>query len=122
MHQPEPPPPDGLLPLAATALDLHRATCTGPFLAGPDDLDALHDLGCALLRLLDVHAERATPIREAAAPLREARLRAWQLTDLLHRAAHAAPGPRPAPTHLCRRHHGAVRLIRRRATAAELRT
>ncbi|SCE24183.1 hypothetical protein [Streptomyces sp. DfronAA-171] len=59
MHQPEPPPPDGLLPLAATALDLHRVTCTGPLLAGPEDLDALHDLGCALLRLLDVHAERA---------------------------------------------------------------
>ncbi|GAQ59628.1 DUF6238 family protein [Streptomyces acidiscabies] len=114
------------LPFATAALDLHRtlAVPDGPLVADPGELDTLHAHAVALLRLIDVHSERARPISELAVPLRTARIRAWQVADLLHHASHTtpAPVPRPADRAVCRRHQDALRLIRRRTTPADLRT
>lgn len=109
---------------AAAALDLHRvgALPGGPLVAPAAELAALHALVCALLRLLDAHAERARPVREVAEPLHQARVRAWQLADLLHRAAHTVPGPSCVGEGLCRRHREAEHLVRRRTSPADLRT
>ncbi|WP_371787865.1 DUF6238 family protein [Streptomyces griseoaurantiacus] len=113
------------VPLATAALDLHRALTVpdGSLVADAIELDNLHAHAVALLFLLDSHAESAGPVRELAAPLRAARIRAWQLAERLHHAAHATPYP-PATGRrsLCQRHQAAVRLIRRRTTPADLRT
>lgn len=132
MPHPDPSAAEEFVPFATAALDLHRtlAVPDGPLVADAAELDALHAHAVSLLRLMDLHAERARPLLELAAPLRAARLRAWQLTDLLHHAAHTAPHATAVGTHpprspgpaLCRRHQEALRLIRRRTTPADLRT
>lgn len=125
MPHPEPAAGERFVPFATAALDLHRtlAVPDGPLVADATELENLHAHAVALLFLLDSHAERARLVGELAAPLRAARIRAWQIADRLHHAAHTTPTPSGAARRsLCRRHQKAVCLIRRRTTPTDLRT
>ncbi|MER5183252.1 DUF6238 family protein [Streptomyces sp. NPDC002896] len=139
MQRPTEPAQD-FVPFATAAIDFHQALNlpASPLVASRSELDSLHAHLTSLLALLDAHAQRAGKLLPTLArPLAAARLRAWQVTDLLHTAFHAAPhdGGEPDPPSdlrsglpegapeltICHRHQRASRLLRRRATPTDLR-
>lgn len=130
------------VPYATAAIDFHRALNVpgGPLVTSRAELDSLHEHLVSLHGLLDAHTQRTLPLLPAEGDhLRAARTRLWQAADHLHAAYHASPrrgsGEVPNPDDcrarlpegapeltICRRHQQTAHLVRRRTTAADLRT
>jgi hypothetical protein len=139
---PGPPAGQDFVPFATAAVDLHRALNlpAAPLAASRAELDSLHEHLLAVYELLDAHAVRtAAPALVEGDHLGATCTRVWQAAAEVRAAYHSAPHPGtgelPNPEAcrtglpegapeltICQRHQAATRLVRRRATPADLHT